>query len=498
MKVTLSIPKLNTGKIILDDFDIFDRLRDHFSIETKNFQYIKRCRQKQIRVSPSKEYIRKSVIKMNGEFELGLFYSIIKWLKSECYTQTVNYEFDENIKKYIQKDNFSLDSDVFVNENGDKPRDYQIESMKIALNHKNGLYILGTGAGKTLCTSLLCHNILKNNLSQKILIICPFPDLANQTADEISKNLKDYNYSISKWFGKNKFSFDSQIIVAGSDIIRSQFSDYKNELKSINCVIVDEVHQLKNNNKISEIIKQLPAIYRYGFTGTLPDSDLDKWSVEGKIGPVRYNLSSYQLRENKFLTPVEVIGYVTNLKDIPKTVIMEDGTERPFTYMDEIDWLASNEELNNIIKKVSINLNNNSLILVNRLSHAENILSLLKSEDISKKVLLIQGDVPIDERTDIKKIMEESNDVILIAQVQTFSTGINVKNIHNIIFPGVIGKSSVRIIQSIGRGLRLNKNKTKLRVFDIVANSKYAYKHWEIRQKIYQSENIPVKKFSLK
>lgn len=497
MKISISNTKTNLGKILTDDFDFFDKIRDNFSITEKNFAYIKRCRALSAKINPSKENIKKSCIKMNGEFDLGLLHNILKFCKKELYTRTVNYTLDDNIKKYLENNDIKLNSKVYVNEEGAKPRDYQIESMQLALNKQNGVFVLGTGAGKTLCIALLSHNLIYNNLAKKVLIICPFPDLANQTCDEINKNLNKYKrYKFAKWFGKHKFDSSANIVVAGSDIIRSQFEQYKDELKKFDCIIVDEAHQLKSTNKISKIISQLPAKFRYGFTGTLPDNDLDKWSLIGKIGPVRYVLSSAELREGKFLTPVSSTIFRIPLENVPTYNEDSEGNKQPFTYMDEVEWVSSNEQFNNVISRISKVLKNNTLILTNRLTHNEILVETLSKIAPDKQVFSITGEVDIDSRGDIKKAMEENNNVIVIATVSCFSTGINVKNIHNIIFPGLIGKASTRIIQSIGRGLRLNPNKSKLNVYDLVPMIKYSLRHLDARKEIYDKEKIPyIEKF---
>lgn len=491
MNVEIKIVGNNTAKIQIEHFDAFEDLRSHFSTIEKNFGYIRACRSRGLKVQSGKEYIKKSCIKMNGEFELGLLFDILTFCKNNFYNRTVSLILDEASKEYIKSNNLKLDLDVFVNESGAKPRDYQIEAMQLALNKQNGIYILGTGAGKTLCTALLIHNLLRNKLTKKILVICPFPDLANQTFNEISINLKKYKYKINKWFGGFDFDKSAQVIIAGSNILRSQYAKYKKDLLKFNCVIVDEVHQLKANNKISTIIKELPAKFRYGFTGTLPDDKHDVWSLKGKIGPVRYNLPSAELRSNKFLTPVKALGLRVTLDDIPKFIVNDDGSQRPFLYSDEVDWLSDNNKFNEIITKIAGSLENNTLILINRLQHGENLLELCQKRLSNKKVYYIQGEVSLEERGDIKKQMEDCNNLVVIAQVATFSTGINVKNIHNIIFPGLIGKSTVRIVQSVGRGLRLNQNKAQLSLIDIIPNTKYCLKHIDARKEIYSREKIP-------
>lgn len=502
MKIKITKSKLNYAKISFDEFDSFEELRNHFSILEKNYAYIRRCKTHRVPIQPSKEMVRKSCIKSNGEFEIGLLQDVLKFCKNNFYTRTVEFEVAQEIKDYLTTNKYELKSDLYVNADGAKPRDYQIESMQIALNKQNGVFILGTGAGKTLCMALLVYNLLLYKLAKKVLIVCPFPDLAEQTYYNISQafcTISEIDSStFTRWYGTKSFKNNSRIIFAGSDILRSQYEKYKNELSEFDAVIVDEVHQLKANNKISEIIIKLPAKYRYGFTGTLPENKLDEWAIIGKIGPVRYNLASAELRKDNYLTNVSVLGLKVNLSDIPTCTYDEKGNKHPFTYQDEVEWLSTNEQLNAFIATVIKKLSNNTLILTNRLSHNESIIKELTKQMPDKQIFSITGQIDISERSDIRDAMEKNDNVIVVATASCFSTGISVNNIHNMVFPALIGKSNIRCIQSIGRILRLNKNKSIARVIDIIPNTKYCQKHWDARKVIYSDEKIPFSVKSLK
>lgn len=489
----------NLGRIIFEYFDAYEQLRDHFSTVERNHMYVKRCRQKGIKIQPSKEYIKKSCIKMSGEFEIGLLQDILAFVKNTFYDRSIKFKLDDGIKEYIQSNDLVLDTkNIYIDDKGSEVRPYQKESMQIALNKQNGIYILGTGAGKTVCCALLIRNILKNKLARKVLLVCPFPDLANQTFNDISSHLKNFKYSISKWFSNIPFDKKSQVVICGASILRAQYDDLKKEIQKFDCIIIDEVHSIKANNKISKIIADLPAKLRYGFTGTLPHDKHDKWSILGKIGPVRFELPSAELRKDKFLTQVSTFGINIRLKDIPTYVLDDEGIKRPFGFMEETEWLSNNDQFNSTITSIVSKLSNNTLILVNRIIHGENLLQKFKEADPNRKVYFIQGEVPIEERTDIKEQLEKENNILLIAQASIFSTGINIKNLHNIVFPGLIGKSNVRIIQSIGRILRLKENKTLARVIDIIPNTKYALRHKDERIKLYEQEKIPFKIIGLK
>lgn len=504
MKIELKIKNFSTGIVRFDDYLAMDELRDNFSLTEKNFSYIKRCRTANVRIDPKKEYIRKSVIKANGEFELGLANDILHFIANSYKDRVVNVSVSQEMKEYLKHKLLhneevtenNLDIDIIkVDDKGSKPRHYQVESMAKALKWMNGIYLLATGAGKTLCCSILCYNLLKLRHFKKILLVCPFPDLAHQTYEALRYNLQDTEYTVGEWFGKIPYNPSVNILVCGSDILRSKFEDVKKDLEKMDAVIVDEVHQLKNGNKISAIISKIPTTVKFGFTGTLPDNVLDKYSVIGKIGPVRHTLTSAELRAANFLTNVKALGIKVPITGMPEKKLLDNGKAVPFTYQDEVEWVSENDDFNEVIRKVVCKTSGNTLILVNRLIHGD---KLFEMDYEGREKYYIKGEVSIDDRSDIKQRMEDCDNVVVIAQVSTFSTGINVKNIKNIIFPGIFGKSSIRTIQSIGRGLRLHENKEKLTVLDMIPTTKYCLKHSTARKEIYENEKIPYNEVVLK
>lgn len=499
MNIEFKRLEANKGKLIFEAEEIgsFLDIREHFSIRQKNFGYIKSCRMRKIKVKPDKEFISKSCIKLNGEFDLGLLHDIFSFIKQKFSERVLNFKIDEGTREYIKGNNLDLILDISIGKDM-KLRDYQIESMQIALNKKNGIFLMGTGAGKTACTSLIANNFIKHKLSSKVLIICPSPDLVLQTASEMNLHLSEEKYLITPWTGKKPINLESNIIVAGSDILLSRFKEYKKDLLQINAIIVDEVHTLKSSNKVSKIIREFKSEYKIGFTGTLPDKQEDVWSVKGIIGPVRYEKPSAELRDNNFLTPVSVYGLNMNLSNVPTKIYDDDGNAQPFSYTDELEWLHKNQEFNSNISKILDKISGNTLLLFTHLAHCDSLEKNCTNYCKNKKILVIQGETPFDQRADIKAQLEKENNLIVIAQASIFSTGINVKNLPNLVFPGVLGKSGVRIVQSIGRILRLAEGKQKAKVYDIVPNTKYCQKHWEQRKLIYSKEKIDFKEITIK
>jgi superfamily II DNA or RNA helicase len=233
------------------------------------------------------------------------------------------------------------------------------------------------------------------------------------------------------------------------------------------------------------MVNNIKTLNKFGLTGTLPDNKQDEWNIKGKIGKVIYDKDSYELRLENYLTTVNVSIIDLKYNDKPLYI---PGTNN---FKAELDFIYENEFRNNLIKGLCSKFTNNSLILVNHLKHGEKLLSVL-SENQDKQVYFVKGEVEVEERDRIKKIMENNDNIICIAMSSIFSTGINIKNIHMIMFASG-GKSFIRTIQSIGRGLRLHDSKDKLTIIDLADNLKYGSRHSTKRKEIYSQEKINFK-----
>jgi len=459
--------KTNRLKISCERENInqFELLREHFSVPNTNAVFIRKYR----RGVPSRMY----AITATGTCEAGLFFEIIKYFKKNH----ISYNVSEELKKWllIGFDNSNIIFGNYTN----KLRDYQTDFLSKALEKGRGVCVVGTGGGKTLITAALIENYYKRFSTPntfKTLVVVPNPELADQTQREFVK--ENVSFTSCIWTGKNDITEDVNVIVCNISILQSRFEqeDY-DWVQYVDLLIFDECHKNRKNNVIGKIINKIKTPHKYGFTGTLPNNLIDKWSIIGKLGPVIYEKDSYELRQEKYLTEANVIFLKLIHNNVPK-----------LDYNDELEYIFTNKFRNNIIKKLCDKLENNILILTNRLIHGDLLYEFLK-QNTNKRVYYIKGEVEIDIRNEIKSIMEQHNNVICIAMNQIFSTGINVKNIHNIIFASA-GKAFITIVQSIGRGLRLSDNKDILKIFDISDNFKYSLRHAEKRQHIYNKEKI--------
>jgi len=462
MKFELAKEKI---RLITDDLDY---IREYFSVKDETARF--RMRGRARFYSNSRVYC----ITPTGLFEPGLFFDILSYIKLE-YPNT-DYQIDLDILpivKPVYKEERAYDNLKFP------LRDYQLDSVKEALKFGRGIIKLGTGGGKTLTIASLLMSLYSNNPKIKILIIVPDLGLVNQTYNDFL----EYNvlFKFTRWTGKIKPDLTANCIIANRGILQSQF-DNNDWIKYIDVLVVDECHTIKKSNKVSKMVNKIHTFNKFGLTGTLPDDKPEQWNVIGKLGKVIYDKDSYQLRLESYLTNVDIKVINIGYKDKPLVV---SGSNN---FKAELDFIYTNNFRNNVIKNICSKFNNNSLILVNHLAHGDALFDDLSQID-NKKVYFVKGEVEVDKREKIKKIMETNNDVICIAMSSIFSTGVNIKNIHMIMFASG-GKSFIRTIQSIGRGLRLHESKNKLIIIDLADKLKYGTRHSEKRKEIYKSEKI--------
>jgi len=455
------------GKVRIQG-ELFSDIREHFSVKDDTARF----RKGRAKYFASRVYC----ITPTGLFEPGLFYDIMRFIKETYPNEEVR--IDKSISRVVKPG--LLDARVYDNLTHSL-RDYQYAACENAIKHGRGILKMGTGAGKTLTIcSILMSAFLQRKDSFKCLLIVPDLTLVNQTFTDF----EEYNalFKFTRWTGKLKPDLTANVIIANLGILQSQFKD--NEwLQDVDMLIIDECHKLKKNNKINKMVQSIKTVHKFGLTGTLPDSKPDEWNIIGKVGSIIYEKDSYSLRTERHLTTAKTS--ILNIDYNAKPIHIKG--QNP--YKTELDFLYENEFRNNIIHRVCTNFNNNILVLVNHIVHGEKLYDILSAVK-DKQVYFIRGDVEVEERDRIKQLMETNTNVICIAISAIFSTGVNIKNIHMIIF-GAGGKSSIRTIQSIGRGLRLHDNKEKLTIIDLADNLKYGKRHVEKRIEIYKQEKIP-------
>jgi superfamily II DNA or RNA helicase len=471
VNVTLDYDSSRKKGVIVSDY--LSNIREHFSVEDKQQVFKRRY------AVGYRPQTRLYAITPQGRFEPRLVFSIIEFLQK----QDIQFNIDvtdkfrnvitiPELKEELTKLNL-------------EPRDYQEESVLLSLKNKSGVIVLPTSAGKTLVIALLVKSIQEQH-DAKALILVPDIQLVAQTYSDFL----EYGISedeITKWTGSTEPNKNAKIVISNAQILLSEKQDLS-LLKDIKLLVIDEVHKIRYGNKINKVVDQIPALFRYGLTGTLPDDKIDQWNIFGKIGRVIYFKQSADLREQKYISQVHVASLKLTYNNTPHFTIpsMVNPTAG---YEEEITWLQTNKFRNDIITKLVNKADKNTLIMVDRIAHGEELLKVLQA-NTSKQVHFVHGAVDIEEREMIRKLMEDYDNVACIAISKIFSTGINIKNLHNIIF-AAIGKARIKIIQSIGRSLRKHASKKRATIFDIWDNLRYGNKHVTERLALYDREQIP-------
>ena len=451
-------------------------LRDHFKFEVPNAKFMPQYRGRN----------------WNGEIHLfdmrskQIYIGLLDKVISFCKQYGYSYSFQDN-KFY----GLPYEENEHISEEGVKdymhsicahtPRKYQIEGVYGALKHNRKLLISPTASGKSLMIySLVRYYVDKG---QKILLVVPTTSLVEQ----MYKDFLDYGWNADSYChriysGREKTNDAPVTITTWQSIYkldRSFFEDF-------NVVIGDEAHLFKSKSLISIMTKLHHAKYRFGFTGTLDGTQTHKWVLEGLFGP------SYKVTRTSELMQQ---GHLSKL-DINCLVLKH--TPRKFeTYNDEIEYLISHSQRNKFITNLTLDLKGNTLVLFSRVAaHGEPLFEMInKFKGGDRKVFFVHGGVDTEDREQVREITERESNAIIVASYGTFSTGINIKNLHNVIFASP-SKSRVRNLQSIGRVLRKGKNKTKAILYDIgddcTHNSRknYTLNHLIERIKIYNEENF--------
>ena len=458
--------------------DRFDEIREHFSVKNEAAKFIRGYG----RFIPQRTY----AITPMGKFDPCLALEIKRLFITNQYPDEIKIDAEllEELlpaKKYLQ-DRGAFTTTPF--KLSIPLRDYQEEIVVKSLNTGRGTIVLATAGGKTLTSATILSNIFLSNPRFKCLFIVPDLGLVQQTsADFLSYNVP---FTISKWTGSHELDRSANVVVANIGILQSKNSD-TSWLSEIDVLFVDEVHKVRKGNEINKLFKIIKTPLRFGLTGTMPEGQLDQWNIIGKIGPIIYEKTSYELRLESYVSNVSVDVLMIIYKTLP--LYPSELINAADRYRAEVDFLIKNNFRNNLISKAACGASQNTLILVDYIEHGENIFNLLKNTCPAKKIFYIRGEVEINEREEVRKLMEEHSDVIVVAISKIFSTGINIKNLHYIIFAGG-GKAKIKILQSIGRGLRLHKDKDKLIIIDIADNLQYGYQHFLKRRALYEKENI--------
>ena len=451
-------------------------LRDHFTFEVEGAKFMPQYRKRN----------------WNGEIHLydlrskKIYVGLLDKIVSFCERHGYTYKFEDNDYYGLP---FEINSSISIEGVKDyiksitkiKPRDYQIEGVCDCLKHNRRLLVSPTASGKSLMIYSLVRYYVHKGM--KILLVVPTTSLVEQMyKDFIEYGWDAKNHCHRIYSGREVTNTNEVTITTWQSVFRME----KSFFKDYDVIIGDEAHLFKSKSLVNIMTKLEHAKYRFGFTGTLDGTQTHKWVLEGLFGP------SYKVTKTEKLMKE---GHLSQL-DI-QCLVLKHPPKKFETYEDELQYLISHEQRNNFITNLALDLKGNTLILYSRVETHGAILyeKINNIKHTDRKVFFVHGGVDAEQRESIREITENEKNAIIVASYGTFSTGINIKRLHNVIFSSP-SKSRVRNLQSIGRVLRKGKDKVKAILYDIgddcTYNSKrnYTLNHLIERIKIYNEENF--------
>jgi len=417
---------------------------------------------------------------MSGQLYAGLNRYVEEFAKSRGYE--VQYNYDTSLENFSIKEAHDFIESLGVPSRFER-RDYQVEAFVHAIRHNRALLLSPTASGKSFIIYLIAryYNV-------RTLIIVPTTSLVSQLASDFADYGFESDRNVHRIYAGQDKQTNKQIIIS---TWQSLYKLDKSYFEQFDLVIGDEAHLFKAKSLTSILTKLNNCKYRFGFTGTLDGAQTHKLVLEGLFGLVRKVVSTAELIEQKHLASFMIKAIILKYPDTIRQQL------RNADYQAEMDFLVRNDARNKFIKNLALSLDGNTLLLFQFVEkHGKILYDMLKDED--RPVFFVHGGVDGDEREEIRRIVETEQKAIIVASYGTFSTGVNIRNLHNIIFASP-SKSKIRNLQSIGRGLRKSDSKDSAVLFDISddltwkTRKNFTILHFVERMKIYNEEKFDYK-----
>ena len=492
---TLVIKKLNEAFMSIECEPSIEReLSEHFCFFVPGYKFMPAYRNR----------MWDGKIRLFDQRKKTLYTGLFKYLKEFCEIRDYNIVTDGLVDETLDHDIDTFLEDVDLTAGGNKiiPRDYQINALKKALTETKSLLLSPTASGKSLIIYLAIRYYLEF-YNKRILIIVPTTSLVEQMysdfADYSTKdgwNVEDHCHKI--YSGREKFDINQRVIIS---TWQSVYKLPQPWFQEFGMVIGDEAHNFKAKSLTTLMEKCTQAQYRIGTTGTLDGTQTHQLVLEGLFGPVFKVTTTKELMDSNDLSQLKIKICLLKYKD--EICKMMSGQK----YQDELDFIVKYPDRNTFISQLALETcrEGNTLLLFQYVEkHGKPLYALLEEKMSNtkgkRKLFYVSGETDVDTREQIRAITEKENDAIIVASIGTFSTGINIKRLHNIIFASP-SKSQIRVLQSIGRGLRKSNDGLNTNVYDIAddlhwkARKNYTLQHAAERIKIYSKEKFNYKLF---
>ena len=458
-------------------------LREHFTFHVPGYQFTPQYRAK----------LWDGKVRLFDLRTHHIYRGLVPYIVKFCEGRDYEWEYDNEVydeefsvkeaEAFIQKLNLPVE-----------PRDYQIEAFIHAVRSRRALLLSPTASGKSLIIYLIMRYLYANCNVKRTLIIVPTISLVTQLASDFSSYGFSSDELVHRIFGGQDKQTDKPIIIS---TWQSLYKLPKEYFKQFDFVVGDEAHLYKSK-EISELMCKISnAKYRIGTTGTLDGTKTHKLVLEGLFGTVRKIITTKDLMDQGHIADFNIKCLLLKHPDAVCQAL------KKATYQQEIEYIVLNETRNKFISNLSLSLKGNTLILYQYVDkHGKILYDMINREVGERKCFFVYGKTEGEVREEIRHIVEKEHDAIIIASYGTFSTGINIRNLHNIIFASP-SKSRVRNLQSIGRGLRKSETKDSATLYDIADDLRhkkrdnFTLKHFAERIKIYSEEKFAFKIYKI-
>ena len=423
---------------------------------------------------------------MNGELYVGL----LPYVEEFAKRNELDIEYKEGVKEYDETELRGLDDyvrRVSPKSNGQdlQIRDYQMDALTHAIGNNRSLLLSPTASGKSLIIYLLSVWYAMKT-EKNVLILVPTTSLVEQ----MHSDFIDYGFKESmmqKIYQGHSKNITKPITIS---TWQSLYKMPKKWFDQFSCLLGDEVHIFKSKSLTGIMNKMVNCKYRHGFTGTLDGTQTHRLVLEGLFGSVNKVTTSKELMDAGTLAKLKVECIVLKYPEADCKFMKDQG------YQDEVDLIVRDERRNKFIVDLTKHLTGNTLVLFQFVEkHGDVLHTMINKSLTDRKVFYVYGGTDTQTREEIRAITEKEKDAVIVASYGTFSTGINIRNLHNIVFSSP-SKSRIRVLQSVGRALRLGDNKDAARLVDIAddfthkGKQNFTLRHFMERINIYNEEEF--------
>ena len=438
-------------------------------------------------------------VRLYDQLRKTLYVGLLHYVQEFCKRNEYELEIDAELR--IQCDHDEDYIEGFVRSLNPSSRgqpitirDYQLDAIYTAISRERTLLLSPTASGK----SLIIYATLRYHLEygRKIVLIVPTTSLVEQMyadfEDYSSSNGWDVEQHCQKLYSGFPKDFTRDVLIT---TWQSIYKQPKNWFRQFDVIFGDEAHQFKAKSLTDTLGKMDNIRYRIGTTGTLDNKKVHRLVLEGIFGPVYKVTTTKQLMDSGRLSDLNITCVMLKYPDDVRE------TMKRAQYQDEMDFIVRNEKRNKFIRNLAVKQKGNTLVLFQYVKkHGIHLYEEIdkKAKEVGKQVFFVAGETVVSERERIREIARDAEDCIIVASYGTFSTGINIPSIENIIFASP-SKSKIRNLQSIGRGLRLKEGKQSCDLYDLADDlhwkswKNHTLNHAAERYKTYAEEDFKIK-----